>query len=383
MQEDLITPMLEIAVKAMDAGEALPALRERLLAFIETTPPDGMEIDSEGAAWLSCRMSRAIWNAMPNPARGFAIERLPALGRNDRCAIGGNCKHKQCCGGMPDVPPLDTAMCWEILCETLPANRLPDILGSGKLPDGLLASVADQLVDYDPNRARALLEPHFDGALDGRNKHLGDLLMVLCDAYDALDKPKLKRTLLERVATDGKGQPRADALQRLATMHSDRGEYDLAWQRFAEAQRASPDDPSLAHLEIVMLVGEGRQADARERARFWLARFERDGHNNESMPILDWLRKLARGEDPARAIADMALARSEDSPQRFYSMSAQILAERSAYYEILERTQKGSVDVTPWMQWFLGCLGRAIDGARNGLSTVLVKAGTMRNWKNP
>jgi Fic family protein len=76
----------------------------------------------------------------------------------------------------------------------------------------------------------------------------------------------------------------------------------------------------------------------------------------------------------ARAIADMALARSEHSPQRFYSMSAQIRQERNAYYDILERTQKGTMDVTPWMEWFLGCLGRAIDGAQETLSTVLAKA---------
>ena len=69
----------------------------------------------------------------------------------------------------------------------------------------------------------------------------------------------------------------------------------------------------------------------------------------------------------ARAIADMALARSENSPQRFYSMSAQIRQERSAYYEILEETQKGTLDITPWMEWFLGCLGRAIDGAQSTL----------------
>ena len=67
----------------------------------------------------------------------------------------------------------------------------------------------------------------------------------------------------------------------------------------------------------------------------------------------------------ARAIADMALARSENSPQRFYSMSAQIRQERNAYYDILEQTQKGTMDVTPWMEWFLGCLGRAIDGAQS------------------
>src|SRR5207344_2453396 len=60
----------------------------------------------------------------------------------------------------------------------------------------------------------------------------------------------------------------------------------------------------------------------------------------------------------ARAIADMALARSEGSSQRFYSMSAQIRLERADYYDILERMQKGTLNVTPWMAWFLGCLGR-------------------------
>lgn len=76
----------------------------------------------------------------------------------------------------------------------------------------------------------------------------------------------------------------------------------------------------------------------------------------------------------ARAIADMALARSEHSPQRFYSMSAQIRQERDAYYNILELTQKGTLDITRWMEWFLGCLGRAIDGAQEILSTVFEKA---------
>ncbi len=80
----------------------------------------------------------------------------------------------------------------------------------------------------------------------------------------------------------------------------------------------------------------------------------------------------------ARAITDMALARSENSPQRFYSMSSQIRQERNAYYGILEKTQKGSMDITLWMQWFLGCLGRAIDGAQSILSAVLAKA---RFWE--
>ena len=80
----------------------------------------------------------------------------------------------------------------------------------------------------------------------------------------------------------------------------------------------------------------------------------------------------------ARAIADMQLARSEGSPQRFYSMSAQIREERRAYYEILERTQKGTLDITPWMGWFLGCMARAIDGAYAALENVLARA---RFWE--
>jgi Fic family protein len=81
----------------------------------------------------------------------------------------------------------------------------------------------------------------------------------------------------------------------------------------------------------------------------------------------------------ARAIADLALARSEQSPKRFYSMSAQIRLERSDYYQILEQTQKGTLDVTAWMQWFLGCLDRAFDGAEATLSGVLRKA---RFWES-
>jgi Fic family protein len=80
----------------------------------------------------------------------------------------------------------------------------------------------------------------------------------------------------------------------------------------------------------------------------------------------------------ARAIADMALARSEQSAQRFYSMSAQIRQERATYYDVLERTQKGTMEITPWMDWFLGCLGRAIEGAQATLAAVLSKA---RFWE--
>jgi len=76
----------------------------------------------------------------------------------------------------------------------------------------------------------------------------------------------------------------------------------------------------------------------------------------------------------ARAVAEMQLARSEHSAQRFYSMSAQIREERDAYYDILEATQKGDLDITPWLLWFLDCLDRAFDRAESALAKVLRKA---------
>lgn len=123
----------------------------------------------------------------------------------------------------------------------------------------------------------------------------------------------------------------------------------------------------------------------------------------EMARFLEWF-ELARGGDPlvhaglahlwfvtlhpfddgngriARAVGDMALARAEGSSQRFYSLSAQIQRERKDYYEMLERTQKGTMDVTPWLAWFLGCLLRAIEGAEASLSAVLGRSRFWQRW---
>ncbi|MBA3664838.1 MAG: Fic family protein, partial [Bacteroidetes bacterium] len=73
------------------------------------------------------------------------------------------------------------------------------------------------------------------------------------------------------------------------------------------------------------------------------------------------------------AIADMQLARADGDHQRFYSMSAQIRLERNAYYSILEKVQKGNLDVTEWIVWFLKCLDRSLDVTDTTLKRVLHK----------
>lgn len=82
----------------------------------------------------------------------------------------------------------------------------------------------------------------------------------------------------------------------------------------------------------------------------------------------------------ARAIGDLLLARADGSPQRFYSLSAQIQRERKVYYDILERTQKRSMDATEWLMWFLDSLHRAVDQAQHTLDAVLTKARFWQHW---
>ena len=82
----------------------------------------------------------------------------------------------------------------------------------------------------------------------------------------------------------------------------------------------------------------------------------------------------------ARAIGDMALARAEQSSRRYYSLSAQIQRERKDYYHLLEATQKGSMEVTAWLEWFLSCLLRALNSADQTLSSVLMKSRFWQHW---
>ena len=84
----------------------------------------------------------------------------------------------------------------------------------------------------------------------------------------------------------------------------------------------------------------------------------------------------------ARALTDMLLARSDKSNQRFYSMSAQIRIERKNYYELLEKTQKGNLDITNWITWFLECLKNALDNSKVLLERILVKAQFWRKYQS-
>lgn len=104
-------------------------------------------------------------------------------------------------------------------------------------------------------------------------------------------------------------------------------------------------------------------------------------NNNENNPLIKaaiahlWFLTIHPFEDGngriARAITDMLLARADQSEKRFYSMSAQIQKERNAYYTVLENTQRGSMDITPWLQWFLDCLCRSMENTEQTIEKII------------
>jgi len=131
------------------------------------------------------------------------------------------------------------------------------------------------------------------------------------------------------------------------------------------------------------------EAPPAERVEDGMARFIDWFNNNyDHHPVLKaglahlWFVTLHPFDDGngriARAVGDMLLAQFDHSDQRFYSLSAQIQRERRDYYEILERTQKGTLEVTAWLAWFLQTLQRALEAAQQTLDAVLAKT---RFWR--
>ena len=157
-----------------------------------------------------------------------------------------------------------------------------------------------------------------------------------------------------------------------------------AWRGDAEGPMQVVSGP-VGHQRVHYRAPPARRLDAEMRAflEWFDRRSEPEGLLRAGLAHL-WFVTVHPFEDGngrvARAIADRALAQSEDSGQRFYSMSSQIRKERSDYYDTLERSQRGALDVTDWLVWFLGCLSRAIDGSEAVCAHVLRKADVWQRY---
>lgn len=222
------------------------------------------------------QFARILWNKTPLPGNRFQPHPIPKPERNQPCLCGSGKKYKHCCHALESLEQglPEFSMLLHVL-EIVPAKQFADLPFSHLNLDELAYVANTWMSNGRAKEAAKLLEGLFaDWAkLDERAE---PALYCLLDCYDRLNNPLKKKRLLERGMAAPNKALRASAMQRQCSILADRGEYDLAWTLFQQAQRLAPDDPSLSHLEILILKSQGEHARARERAGFWIARLSKD-----------------------------------------------------------------------------------------------------------
>ena len=238
------------------------------------------------------QFSRILWNKTPLPGNRFQPRPIARPERNQPCLCGSGKKYKHCCHALESLEQglPEFSMLLHVL-ETVPAKQFADLPFSHMNLDELAYVANTWMSNGSAREAAKLLEGLFaDWAkLDDRAE---PALYCLLDCYDRLNNPLKKKRLLERAMAASDKALRVSAMQRQCTIHADRGEYDLAWSLFQQAQRLAPNDPALSHLEIVMLKSQGEHARAGERATFWIARLSKD-KTGQYADLIAFLRQAA------------------------------------------------------------------------------------------
>jgi tetratricopeptide (TPR) repeat protein len=277
--EQQLQHLLELAAGvAMQEGRFEP-FAEWLLHHLTYDAPDllpGQASPSERQQ-LSSLVARQIWNATPLPQNQFRPLPLPKPQRNDPCPCGSGRKFKQCCAELENaIPAMPVESMLLHVLARLTLKQLAN-LPLKHLSLEALAEIAEHWIEQgDAKRAVTMLEPVFVdiSQLDERAEWAFDML---ADAYMDLDKPKKRVQLVEKLMAAPNLWLRSAAMHRRATMYADDSDFAAAWQVFKEAQRLQPDNVSLAHLEVLLLICENRREEAESRATFWVARLKRMG----------------------------------------------------------------------------------------------------------
>jgi len=231
---------------------------------------------------MATQVALEIWNATPTPENRFRPKKQAKPERNAPCLCGSGRKFKQCCAAV-DAPELgisEELMLTEVLA-LMPQKKLAELPLLELHPESL-ALVAGRWIEKDqPKKAVALLEKlfaHID-QLDYRAELAADTLL---NAYLDVNAPRKKQKFIDALKAAKDKTLASAGWQRQTTVHSDRGDYAEAWAAFGKAQQLTPNAPALSHLEVLVLVSEGRRAEAQARAKFWAARLSRDPEYDHS-----------------------------------------------------------------------------------------------------
>lgn len=276
------------------------AFAQFFACFPELAPTLAAGIVAGGQRGFAFALFRDIWNLVPRPDHQWRPLTLPKPDRNGPCPCQSGSKFKQCCGWMEVEPTPFSSGRMSLLgyvLETIPVSQYAT-LPFKKLSAEEVAHVADEwLKDGSIGAAELLLEGLLSagGKFDARHEYAFD---TLCDLYLENGNKTARLALVERFVKLPDRQLKAAAMHRRCVMYADSGEYAAGWALFKEAQRIDPENPSLAHLELMMLASQGDLERAGERARFWAMSLRKRGYDHD--PLLDLLDSVAA--DPHRLL---------------------------------------------------------------------------------
>ncbi len=231
---------------------------------------------------MATMLGMDVWNVTPIPENRFRPRKLNKPERNAPCPCGSGHKFKQCCA---NLPPLDLGITEELMLSEvlglLPQKTLKELPLHDLHPDALALVAQRWLDEGDAKKAISLLERYFTNLdkLDSRAEWAADTLL---NAYLETNAPRKKQKFVDALKAATNKDLRSCGWQRQATIDSDQGNYIGAWDAFREAQRHAPNAPALSHLEVLLLLSEGRDVEAKARADFWIARLQRDAKYDHS-----------------------------------------------------------------------------------------------------
>ncbi|MCX7155904.1 MAG: SEC-C domain-containing protein [Rhodocyclales bacterium] len=301
--------LLRMGVHVALAGADFKQAFESFLAELPLRAPDFATRMPPGAERsIGLALFREIWNHTPRPDLGWKRLTLPKPERNAPCPCGSGRKYKQCCTPLEGTPPFPSGgfTVLSYVLETVPVADYGNLPLRQLDPEEVAHVASEWQADDRIEPATLLLEALLAPGtkLDSRHEHAFD---TLCDLYLDDGRADERLALVERFMRTQDKQLRAAAWQRRAALHADSGEHIQAWEVFKEAQRLEPDNPSLAHLELVLLANQNRYDEARTRAAFWAKRLVKLGYADE--PIVALMEDVARDPEVLRA---MLAEQSED-----------------------------------------------------------------------
>ncbi|HKH43267.1 MAG TPA: SEC-C domain-containing protein [Thermoanaerobaculia bacterium] len=327
--------------------EAEDALALELLAFIQEAIAQILREEDEGAflAWVRAEAPRRlpglfadlpneqaaravafemgweIWNKVPLPGAGYRTRPIPRPERNALCPCGSGLKHKKCCGAVAGGRlelPLNAEDAWALVLGQTSEAEVAQLSADRRVPRGLIPGIALRLAGMGGAEvALSLLEPLFEepGRLEERD---APAIEALIEVYDELGLDESKERAIARLNETLRPALRIVLWESLAQSFTAQGEVDRAWEAVEHVRRADPDSPVLGTVEVILLLGDHRLAEAAERAKDALQRHRRrPGLTDEALALLQ-----ETADDPAASRRRLLLDEFLPSVERFEKLLA-------------------------------------------------------------